>query len=251
MWWLGISNETLPQRHTSTAHMGKFGSDSNSSAAGVGSFKPRPSGIKKHSGGDKRHDPRTPTGKFGFARLQNDDSGDAGARRREGESDTRKAAHSDRPAKNKSLGQMSSQAQAGAPSSVRSALKHVAVEQLVANGAKKSKLLQKVYDCDAFTGKLNPPSVTAPICAWIVPLTFTYRCSVTGLASMDAAQRLNLFWVAATSMRDSPASGLQPPSPLLFRCVRAALLYFPRESSAALHVRHVLFGGYSIDAFTA
>ncbi len=152
--------------------MGKFGSDSNSSPGGAASFKPRPSGIKKHSG-DKRHDPRTPTGKFGFARLQNDDGGDAGARRREGESDTRKAAHSDRPSKNKSVGQMSSQAQAGAPSSVRSALKHVAVEQLVAGGAKKSKLLQKVYDCDAFTGILNPPSAATPICGWIVPLKLT------------------------------------------------------------------------------
>ena len=164
---LGLSNKPLPLRHTTTARMGKFGPGSNPSPGGQGSFKPRPSGIKKHSGDDKRRDPQTPTGKFGFARLQNDDGGDAGARRREGENDTRKAAHSDRPAKNKSLGQRSSQAQAGAPSSVRSALKHVAVEQLVASGAKKSKLLQKVYDCDAFTGKLNPPSVAAPICAYI------------------------------------------------------------------------------------
>ena len=36
---------------------------------------------------------------------------------------------------------------------------------------------------------------------------------------MDAAQRLQLFWVAATSARDSPASSLAAPSQDVFRCV--------------------------------
>ncbi len=41
---------------------------------------------------------------------------------------------------------------------------------------------------------------------------------------MTAAQRLQLFWVAATSMRDSPASGLAAPSADVFRCFPNRLL---------------------------
>jgi hypothetical protein len=137
--------------------MGKFGSDRNSSPGGGGTFKSRPSGIKKHSGGDKGrgHALHAPTGKFGFARLPNEDSGGAGAAAREGMS--ARAEHTGIRAKNKSKGVGSGQSQTGAPVSARSALKNVAVAHLVAGGAKKSKLLQKVYDSDAFTGKSNPP----------------------------------------------------------------------------------------------
>jgi hypothetical protein len=132
--------------------MGKFGSDRNSSSGGGSTFKSRPSGIKKHSGGDKRHASEAPTGKFGFARLQNDDGGALDVAGRERASG--RTAHTGSRSKKKS-----GQSQSGAATSVRSALKNVAVEHLVAGGAKKSKLLQKVYDCDAFTGKLNTPNV--------------------------------------------------------------------------------------------
>jgi hypothetical protein len=141
----------LSKTRRTISDMGGFGSDRKSSPGGGGAFKSRPSGIKKHSGGDKGrgHALHAPTGKFGFSRLQNDDSGDAGAAAHEGSG--ARAEHTGSRVKNKSKGK--SQA---APVSARSALKNVAVAHLVASGAKKSKLLQKVYDSDAFTGKLNP-----------------------------------------------------------------------------------------------
>jgi len=54
--------------------------------------------------------------------------------------------------------------------SVRSALKSVAVEHLVAGGAKQSKLLQKVYDCDAFTGMLVCALNPKPVISAQVPI---------------------------------------------------------------------------------
>ncbi len=202
--------------------MGKFGSDRNSSSGGGSTFKSRPSGIKKHSGGDKRHASEAPTGKFGFARLQNDDGGALDVAGRE--SSSGRTAHTGSRSKKKSRGDGSGQSQAGAATSVRSALKNVAVEHLVAGGAKKSMLLQKVYDCDAFTGKLNTPEHSHMNAAHysMHSNAFKRSTSAAGLASMDAAQRLQLFWVAATSMRDSPASSLAAPSPDVFRYVRDA-----------------------------
>jgi hypothetical protein len=142
--------------------MGKFDSDRGSSSGGGSKFKSGASGIKKHTGTGKRHASEAPTGKFGFARLKNDDVGDveAGARDRvSGGGQNRGLASIGSSKKNKNRGG-GGQAQASAASSVRSALKHVAVENLVAGGAKKSKLLQKVYDSDAFTG--TPPARTLP-----------------------------------------------------------------------------------------
>ena len=144
--------------HISLGHlnMGRFGSGDNPSSGGGSKFKGASSG-KRHSGSDKR----APTGKFGFARLQNDDgnneSGGAGAGGRDrssGGGQSRGGAPSGISKQNKG-----SKAQGTAATSVRSALKHVAVEHLVAGGAKKSKLLQKVYDCDAFTGTSPNPTL--------------------------------------------------------------------------------------------
>jgi hypothetical protein len=140
--------------------MGKFGSDRNSSPGGGAKFNSRPSGFKKHSSGDKRHASNAPTGKFGFARLQNDDGGSGGAGARErvgGGGQSRSSAPTGSIKKHKVKGDGSGQSQQAAATSVRSALKHVAIENLVAGGAKKSKLLQKVYDSDAFAGASPPP----------------------------------------------------------------------------------------------
>ena len=135
--------------------MGKFGSDRNSSPGGGAKFNSRPSGFKNHSSGDKRHASNAPTGKFGFARLQNDGGGSGGSGARErvgGGGSSRSSAPTGSIKKHKVKGDGSSQSQLAAATSVRSALKHVAIENLVAGGAKKSKLLQKVYDSDAFSG---------------------------------------------------------------------------------------------------
>ena len=143
--------------------MGKFGSDRNSSPGGGAKFNSRPSGFKKHSSGDKRHASNAPTGKFGFARLQNDDGGSGGAGARErvgGGGQSRSSAPTGSIKKHKVKGDGSGQSQQAAATSVRSALKHVAIENLVAGGAKKSKLLQKVYDSDAFAGASPPPQPT-------------------------------------------------------------------------------------------
>ena len=140
--------------------MGKFGSDRNSSPGGGAKFNSRPTGFKKHSSGDKRHASNAPTGKFGFARLQNDDGGSGGAGARErvgGGGQSRSSAPTGSIKKHKVKGDGSGQSQQAAATSVRSALKHVAIENLVAGGAKKSKLLQKVYDSDAFGGASPPP----------------------------------------------------------------------------------------------
>jgi hypothetical protein len=145
------------------SEMGKFDSDRSSSPGGGSKFKSGASGIKKHAGSGKRHASEAPTGKFGFARLKNDDIGDvdAGARDRvSGGGQNRGLASNGSSKKNKNQGGGGGQAQASTASSVRSALKHVAVENLVAGGAKKSKLLQKVFDSDAFTG--TPPPHTLP-----------------------------------------------------------------------------------------
>lgn len=192
--------------------MGKFDSD-RSSPGGASTFKSGPSGIRKHAGSHKRHASEAPTGKYGFARLKNDDSGDAeaGSRHEVGGGGQSRALSVGGGKKNKNKAHGSGQEQVLAATSVRSALKHVAVENLVAGGAKKSKLLQKVYDSDAFSG----------------------------LASMTATQRLQLFWVAATSMRDSPASGLAAPSPDVFSrsgaSVAEAVVGFLDQSTLKQH----------------
>jgi hypothetical protein len=134
--------------------MGKFDSG-RSAPGGAKKFESGPSGIRKHTGSGKRHAPEAPTGKFGFARLKNDETGDAEAGAYNGGDGGRQIKRSstiNAGAKSKSSAHGSGQEQVSAAASVRSALKHVAVENLVAGGAKKSKLLQKVYDSDAFSG---------------------------------------------------------------------------------------------------
>jgi hypothetical protein len=204
--------------------MGKFDSD-RSSPGGASTFKSGPSGIRKHAGSHKRHASEAPTGKYGFARLKNDDSGDAeaGSRHEVGGGGQSRALSVGGGKKNKNKAHGSGQEQVLAATSVRSALKHVAVENLVAGGAKKSKLLQKVYDSDAFSGAWPMQRAARPL-----PQMHTiapFSSPVTGLASMTATQRLQLFWVAATSMRDSPASGLAAPSPDVFRCFPNRFLF--------------------------
>ena len=168
------------------SEMGKFDSDRSSSPGGGSKFKSGASGIKKHAGSGKRHASEAPTGKFGFARLKNDDIGDvdAGARDRvSGGGQNRGLASNGSSKKNKNQGGGGGQAQASTASSVRSALKHVAVENLVAGGAKKSKLLQKVFDSDAFTG--TPPALCRKHARIILTLFFTLQASHLWMQSND------------------------------------------------------------------
>jgi hypothetical protein len=146
--------------------MGKFDSD-RSSPGGASNFKSGPAGIRKHTGSGKRHTSEAPTGKFGFARLKNEDKEDTESGARDGVSgrghkNTGLSTFSGGE-RNKNRAHGSDHDQAKAPASVRSALKHVAAENLVASGLKKSKLLQKVYDSDAFSGTSPVPRAFHPL----------------------------------------------------------------------------------------
>jgi hypothetical protein len=158
--------------------MGKVGSDRHSSPAGNSKFKPRLSSIKKHRDSDKRHSSNAPTGKYGFSRLRNDDGDDAeGVQQPQGgfEGGKNRIPAATGHSKKHKTRVGGSQAQAPA-TSVRSALKHVAVENLVAAGAKKSKLLQKIYDSDAFTGTRPISAARTTAAPILIRVTSLPRC---------------------------------------------------------------------------